>query len=972
LGILALQMDFIGRDDLVAGMQAWVFDKKRTLGDLLVERGNLPPARRDMLEGLVEEHLKSHGGDARESLAALGNATEAAHDLRAIGDADVEMSIAALDPCPESTGPYVPQAPDGVRYQVLRRHAKGGLGEVFVALDQSLNREVAIKEIQERHANDPASRNRFVLEAEITGRLEHPGIVPVYDLGHHPDGRPYYAMRFVRGETLKEAIRSFHAADVHGRSPGERTLAFRQLLRRFIDACNAVAYAHSRGVLHRDLKPANIMLGKYGETLIVDWGLAKPVGRDRASADSAEESLRPAASSSITETIAGTAVGTPAYMSPEQASGRLGTLGPTTDIYGLGSCLYTLLTGNPPVEDGEVGEVLRRVQRGEITPPRRVNARTPLALEAVCLKAMALSPDDRYPAALSLAGDVEHWLADEPVLAWKEPLMARSCRWVRRHQSAVGSAMAATLVILLCLAASLGIVARAYRQEKDAREYAVEQEGEAHRQRASAEERAGQIEERFRADREATEKVVAESLRVPVENSPDELGIRFERSDYFLRRSRTMDAATGFTWHLAGKYRSIGDSLRRKGNHAEGAIWFEKARAVYEQLTAERREEPIIAFELAELYLDMGQLDAERAEARKAGEWFDRASAVANDRFADDPLERLFTHDMIMRLNAAGDGLQAGKHARAALAFHERAVAVAEKELKGSPEDAQFLRDVAASNYRLGVAKLALKLPMEAVAHEEKVKSVLETLSKKQLLPADARKTLARAYHSAALALAAAGKISEALREHEQAVVLRERLVNPQARDVAYTLELADEYRQIYVVHRGAGQQQDCQTWCERAATTFGRLSEDYPSVREYAYARDEMLVRRAVALARQGRHEEATKSAMELLDHKSLPPGDLYNLACLFAISVAHIQADSTLAAAKRQQLTESYTAQATRLLGKAKAGGYFAHPAVLADLRNDPDLQAIRSAAEFQQILSSLEGKGRSDGGSKGSARR
>src|SRR5207245_1911041 len=135
-----------------------------------------------------------------------------------------------------------------------------------------------LKEIQERHAAHPESRARFLLEARITGGLEHPGIVPVYGLGTYADGRPFYAMRFVQGDSLKEAVERFHREKAT-LPAGERTLRLRALLGRFVDVCNAVAYAHSRGVLHRDLKPGNVMLGKYGETLVVDWGLAKVVGQ---------------------------------------------------------------------------------------------------------------------------------------------------------------------------------------------------------------------------------------------------------------------------------------------------------------------------------------------------------------------------------------------------------------------------------------------------------------------------------------------------------------------------------------------------------------------------------------------------------------------------------------------------------------------------------------------------------------------
>ena len=231
---------------------------------------------------------------------------------------------------------------EGGRFRLLRHHARGGIGVVFVAMDSELHREVALKQIQPQHADDPTSRARFLIEAEVTGRLEHPGVVPVYGLGTNDQGRPFYAMRFVRGQSLKEAIESFHQADSQpGRDPAERTLALRQLLGRFIDVCNAIAYAHSRGVIHRDLKPANILLGPYGETLVVDWGLAKVVGRDDPTPrPAAEMTLRPASQSGSSETMVGTAIGTPAYMSPEQAEGRLAQIGPASDIYSLGATLY--------------------------------------------------------------------------------------------------------------------------------------------------------------------------------------------------------------------------------------------------------------------------------------------------------------------------------------------------------------------------------------------------------------------------------------------------------------------------------------------------------------------------------------------------------------------------------------------------------------------------------------------------------
>jgi serine/threonine-protein kinase len=343
-GILALQMDFIRKDALIAALHAWVLDKAKPLGQILAEQGQLTPDLRQLLEAMVDKHIQVHQGDPQQSLAAVSSASSVRHELRQIADDDVQASLAQVSAAAasqaEGTASYHGKDADvpGRRYRILRPHARGGLGEVFVAEDTELHREVALKEIRAEYASDKHSRGRFVLEAEVTGGLEHPGIVPVYGLGQYQDGRPFYAMRFVKGDNLKEAIQRFHQADTAQRGSGERNIAFRDLLGRFVDVCNAVAYAHSRGVLHRDLKPGKVMLGRYGETLVVGWGLAKVVGRSETLPDTGEATLQPgSADSDLVATRMGTAVGTAAFMSPEQAAGRLDLLGPASDIYSLGA-----------------------------------------------------------------------------------------------------------------------------------------------------------------------------------------------------------------------------------------------------------------------------------------------------------------------------------------------------------------------------------------------------------------------------------------------------------------------------------------------------------------------------------------------------------------------------------------------------------------------------------------------------------
>jgi serine/threonine-protein kinase len=247
---------------------------------------------------------------------------------------------------------------------------------------------------------------------------------------------------------------------------------FRKLLGRFVDVCEAIAFAHSKGVLHRDLKPHNVMLGRYGETLLIDWGLAKATGRREPAGDATapEVTLVPPSGSGHTPTLG--VLGSPPYMSPEQAAGEAEALGPATDVYGLGAILFALLTGEPPVEGTTTEEVLDRARRGLVRSPRGLNPRVPRALEAVCLKAIAPDPRDRYPSSRALAEDIERWMADEPVAAYPDRLGQRLARWARRHRARAQAAVAALLVVAVVSAVAWFLTDRARRGERSARSLA--------------------------------------------------------------------------------------------------------------------------------------------------------------------------------------------------------------------------------------------------------------------------------------------------------------------------------------------------------------------------------------------------------------------------------------------------------------------------------------------------------------------
>ncbi|MBY0528118.1 MAG: protein kinase [Gemmataceae bacterium] len=353
------------------------------------------------------------------------------------------------------------RGPSNQRYRVAGEIARGGMGKVVRAVDCDLRREVAVKYMLDQ--TDAEQQSRFVEEAQITGQLEHPNIVPVHELGVDAQKRLFFAMRMVKGRSLAgvlDALRNNPAV-------AEKEYSLGRLLGVFVNVCHALAYAHSRGIVHRDLKPANVMLGDFGEVYVMDWGLAKVLS-SAASPELSSESVAVSLSGKVPlsrplqtdragsgeRTMDGVVMGTVAYMPPEQAAGRISAIDQRSDVYSLGAILYVLLTLQAPIDTtGGVTEMLARVTNGRVVPPERRApdraraGKIPKELAAVALKALALRPEDRYATVEALRRDVELYQEGRAVSAKEDTTWETVVKLVKRNKGA-SAATAAALVVL--------------------------------------------------------------------------------------------------------------------------------------------------------------------------------------------------------------------------------------------------------------------------------------------------------------------------------------------------------------------------------------------------------------------------------------------------------------------------------------------------------------------------------------------
>ncbi|WP_165226117.1 serine/threonine-protein kinase [Aquisphaera insulae] len=934
----------------------------RPLGDVLVERGDLEESDRSALEHLAESSLVARGGDAGGVLSgfdAIAN-WSGWDSAIASGMASIARRRAGLtgrddgDPGPEAEGQGAARASDGEgRFRALRLHARGGHGEVFVARDEELNREVALKRLQPRYAGRADHRARFLVEAEVTGRLEHPGIVPVYSLGADADGRPFYAMRLVRGETFQAAIDAFHRADL---PPHGRTLGLRKLIGRLIDACQAIAYAHSRGVLHRDLKPSNVMLGGFGETLIVDWGLARARGAESPGDRPAEDPEGPliASTSGASETAEGALSGTPAFMSPEQASGASSRIGPATDVYGLGAILYVLLTGRMPLGEGQSPVVLLgRARRGEVVPIRSVRTDVPPALAAIGAKAMALRPEDRYESALALADDLERWLADEPVSAHHEPWSARLARWRRRH----GTLVTAASAVLIATVIGLAIGASAINAE---RAVAVADRDLARREHDRAE-------QEFRRARRAVDDSFT---RVSQEVLLDVPGLQALRKDllssargfyeeFVLDRGQDPSVRAD----LAETHSRLAGIAQLLGRGEEVVAEYEAAVRLRESLASERGSPGV------------GD-DEEGRQARLALALdLDRLGVALLDSRSDLARSRQLTERAISILEAIGD--RGGDRVRDVLAgayanlgslsqFEGRAGAGLPLILRGISIREELARRTPGDRpLRFGLARMLINLALlykqagpdsAARSAMERAVEILEGLHRDR--PEAARDTL-----TLVTALDDLGRLDfdsfdlEPARRHlGRARDLITGLVRENPRAVEYRASEGSIDNILANLERRSGRPDVAARHAAAARDLFEGLAREHPGDLEYRDALSQAWNVTGRLDATAGRRREALaafdRAAGLLAEATGRFPARHYNAACNTALGLPLVAADPVHPTAAEGREIEARAGRAVASLRAAAASGFTNVDTYLAD----DDLHPLRSRPDFRDFLAGL----------------
>ncbi len=784
------------------------------------------------------------------------------HDGTDDGAPDPNLPTRAAD----SHGP-TPDLPPGATvryfgdYEIEKELGRGGMGVVYKAHQTSLNRPVALKMIKAGVLADDAELRRFQNEAEAVALLDHAGIVPIYEVGEH-DSQRYFSMKLVEGGNLAEQLDWFKD------NPGVAATLL-------AEAAEAVHHAHMRGILHRDLKPANILVDAEGHPHVTDFGLAKRVEAD------------------VEMTASGAILGTPAYMSPEQAAGRRGTITTASDVYGLGAILYALLTGKAPFGGDSLADTLQAVKERPPESPRSLNASIPRDLETICLKCLAKDARRRYASAQALADDLRCWLDSRPITARRVGAAERAWLWCKRKPAVAALAAAVALAVVGGTAGMFAVQARANADLRSANGKLDQANTELKSSNAALDQQRTRAEEREKQAIDAVKRfrdAVAEnpelknnrsleslrktllkeplaffrSLRAGLQADRDtrpeslarlaaasfelgslnnEIGDKQDALSAYREslaiRQKLADAnpgVNGFQSDLARCRDSIGSLQGATGRPAEALVSFEQARVIWERLSRENLSVTEFQRSLAWNYHNIGLLQNATGRHAETLALYEQARAIRDRLVRENPSVTEFQHDLAKCHYIIGALLGAmGRPAEALVSFDQARV-IWERLSRENPSVTLFQGSLAWIYHNIGMMQDATGRHAEALALFEQAGAIHERLARENPSVTEFQYNLARSHNSIGGVRNAMGRPAETLVSFEQARVIWERLSRENPSVTEFQRSLAWNYHNTGILQSDTGRQAEAQASYEKAFAIHERLATDNPSVTDFQY----------------------------------------------------------------------------------------------------------------------------------------
>ena len=690
--------------------------------------------------------MKDQAGPTPEDPSLASDATQPAgeHPNRTVCDtapAKAAHGIEATRPAMGQQPGDLPELPtvDRAVYEVGAEVAKGGMGRVLSARDRRAGRPVALKELL---ASSSSAKARFEREAKITARLQHPSIVPIYEVGRWPDGEPFFAMKHVEGKSLDKVIAE------------TTTIKDRlALLPNVLAVADALAYSHSRRIIHRDLKPANILVGAFGETVVIDWGLAKDLAAAKNEVEAGDDRRTVLADDGLT--VAGYAMGTPAFMPPEQARGE--AVDERADVYSIGATLHHLLCGGVPY--GESKGIDALVKEGPPKPLRAVAPEVPADLLAVIDKAMARDPADRYATAKELADDLRRFQTGQLVGVHRYTTRQLARRWLRRHRTAVSVAAAAMMIL------GIGGVIGFWR--------VVQAKNAAETQRVVAEKNLAEAEQ-SRADAEELMDFMLGDLHEKLQplGKSKLLGVVASKAkDYYQRRPE--DRGSNERRRRALARRNLGDVLLAQGDAPGARAEFRASLAIAEALAASEPSNAVWQRNLSVSHNKVGDVLAQ-GDAPGALAEFRASLAISEKLAASDPRNAGWQRDLSVSREYVGDVLLAQGDAPGALAEFRASLTISEKLAASDPSNAGWQRDLSVSRESVGDVLLAQGEAPGALADFRASLAIREALAASDPSNAVWQRDLMVGHYKLGTVILAQGDAPGALAEYRASLAIAE------------------------------------------------------------------------------------------------------------------------------------------------------------------------------------------------------